>query len=113
MQRKRSFAMKKLKVAQDALVTSECWTYYKLAVAQTSPKFNEWLATHLQVFTYSYGDTVFGECGKMYPISYFSDILDIKEIDVFDVSQENIIDFIIEQIDNGFYPVIDLDFNVF
>lgn len=32
---------------------------------------------------------------------------------MFGVSRENIIDFIIEQIDDGFYPVLDLDFNVF
>lgn len=31
---------------------------------------------------------------------------------MFGVSRENIIDFIIEQIDDGFYRVIDLYFNV-
>lgn len=42
--------MKILDVCSNPLITSECWTYYKFAVMQTSDYFDVWLTNHMDLY---------------------------------------------------------------
>lgn len=100
-----------LKIEKNPVVNSECWTYYKLAVIETSENFNEWLLCHLSLYINQAGIAVFGENGIMYPITYFEDILDITDVDIFSVKDDEIVDFIIKQINNNRYVILDLNYD--
>lgn len=100
-----------LKISDDPLITSECWTYYKFAVMQTSTKCNIWLTNHFSVYLCQDGSALFGENGNMYPLSYYSDILDIRDGNILSVSSDDIIDYIKEKINQGYYIILDLNYN--
>lgn len=99
-----------LKVEKKPLVSSECWTYYKFSVMQTVSNFYEWLSCHMKIYIDQNGNSVFGENGYMYPLSYFSDILNIHDGNIMSKSKKDIVDYLIEQIDNGVYVIVDLNY---
>lgn len=103
-------AFKKLPIEIKPMITSECWTFYKMAIIQTCSYFDTWLASHLKIFTDEKGETFYGENGKIYPLSYYSDVLEIKEERILDRSPNEIIGYIINELDNGNYIIIDLVF---
>lgn len=104
-------ALKLLPISPKPFITSECWTYYKLSIIQTLPVFDLWLANHMKIYSNQYGDAFYGDAGRLYPLSYFSEILDMEEKSIFDISSTEIIDFIIRQIDKGNYLIIDANYN--
>lgn len=104
-------ALKLLPTVKKTFITSECWTYYKLSIIQTLPFFDLWLANHMKIYSDQYGDTYFGDTGRLYPLSYFSEILGMEEKSLFDISSNEIIDFIIREIDKGNYLIIDANYN--
>ena len=99
-----------LSISNDTLVDSECWTYYKFAIMQNSKFFDVWLTNHMELYIEQNGNAVFGYEGMMYPLSYYGDILNIREKYILDISAEQIVSFLIEQIDNGNYVVLDLNY---
>ncbi len=56
------------------------------------------------------GNAVFGNNGMMYPLSYYGDILNIDEKHLLDVPAEQIVRFLMEQIDSGNYVILDLNY---
>ncbi len=114
MENKRGeeYMMKKLPIVLPPDIVSECWTIYKMAVIQTHPNVEEWLASKkLDVFLYGknrpfFGE--FGECGAMYPLSYFNDILQCHEVTI--ANPGDIVEVVEREIDQGHYLVVDLNF---
>ncbi len=101
---------KELPISSKPLISSECWTYYKFAVTQDKNHFNFWLANHMRLSLLDNGSAVFGENAMAYPLSYFSDILNIEEADILYVKPIQITNFIIEQINNNKYVLLDLNY---
>ena len=99
-----------LRISDPTLVSSECWTYYKFAIMQTSDFFDTWLANHMELYIDQNGNAVFGNDGMMYPLSYYSDILNISEKHILDVPAEKVVGFLIKQIDSGNYVILDLNY---
>jgi len=102
---------KVLKTADAPLITSECWTYYKMLVFQTMEGFESWLITHLKLFLYDNGHATFGEDGDMYRLWYFSDVLNIEDGNILSVGKSQIIDVLIDCINKDKYIVLDLNFD--
>ncbi len=100
-----------LRLERKAFITSECWTYYKFAIMQTSSLYRSWLANHMSVYMDQDGEAMFGENGARYPLSYYSDILEIKDGNMFSVPSDKIVDYLKNQIDQGYYIVLDLNYN--
>ncbi len=101
--------MTKLEIAKDVMITSECWSYDKFAILQTSPYFDLWLTNHMNIYMETKGGVVFGSPGQIYPLSYFNDILDISEIDIFKVEKNVVVDLLVNQIDQGYYVVLEMN----
>lgn len=99
--------MRKLPIQINALITSECWTYYKMAIIETSPCRHTWMASHIIPYVSNDFRSLFGENGTMYPLNYYSDILSMDEIFLQQVNDTNIIERIIKKNENGYYIIID------
>ena len=102
--------MKKLPLKVDALILSECWTYFRMAIIETSPFKETWIATHFRIFSYHDFSVMFGENGRMHPMNYFSDILSFREIPVSQVSCNNLIETLIKEIEQDSYVILDCNF---
>ena len=102
-----------LKVSGEPLITSECWTYYKMSVIQTGIGFENWLITHMKLFIDGNGNAFFGEDGELYPLSYYGDILNIEDGNIMNVSKTDVIQFIVQCINDGKYVLIDVNFRRF
>ena len=104
--------MKKLPIVLPPDIVSECWTIYKMAIIQTHPNVEEWIASKkLDVFfdaKYRPFYAKYGENGTMYPLSHFHDILNYGEVPIHD--PDDIIDRIQREIEDGRYIVVDLNF---
>lgn len=79
-----------LNISNDLLINSECWTYYKFAIIQTSDYFETWLTNHMDLYIDQNANAIFGNDGMMYPLSYYSDILNIGEKHILDVLLRNL-----------------------
>ncbi len=101
---------KTLKISENPIVSSECFSYFKMGIIQTIPNYEEWLGDRFKLFIDSDGDARFGEHGVIYTLSSFSDILKIEDGRIFEVDKERLIPFIMESIDAGKYVMLDLNF---
>ena len=91
----------------DTHLQIECWTFYKMAIIQTLPKYMNWLSAHMNIFCGELGEGVyFGKDNRPHDSAYFSDVLDIEEIDIYSVTPNKIIERIKHEINNDFYYVI-------
>ena len=99
-----------LEISKDVIINSECWTYYKFAVMQTSTFFDVWLTNHMELYIDQNGNAIFGNDGMMYPLSYYGDLLNIKEENLLDIPAEQVVGFLIKQINSGNYVILDLNY---
>lgn len=104
---------KLLEFSDMPLVTSECWTYYKVSIIQTLRGFENWLITHMKLFLDNNGNALFGEDGELYPLSYYCDILNIEDGNILKIKKNDITDFIIRCINDNKYVLIDINFRRF
>ena len=103
---------KELPIMMNPMVESECSVFEKLAIIQTSPHGEAWLASHLRLFYDSnYGDCRFGEWNALYPPEYYEDILQIEEVPVLQDPPDRIVDIIKHCIDDGFYALVELNWS--
>ena len=102
-----------LKISDMPLVTSECWTYYKMAIIQTMSNCENWLINHLKLYVDGNGNAIFGEDGAMYPLSYYCDILNIKDGEIIQIKKEQIVKYIIDTINDNNYVLLDVNFRRF
>lgn len=102
-----------LKISDMPLITSECWTYYKIAIIQTIPNYENWLINHLKLYIDGDGNAIFGEDGAMYPLSYYCDILNIKDGKILEIEKKQIVKYIIDTINANKYVLLDVNFRRF
>lgn len=103
--------LKKLRIAEKALITSECWTYYKFLVLQNSPEFEEWILSHMQLYINENCYSVFGEKGDMYSLEYYSNILKFDEIKLVSCKKSDIVETLIDLLDSEKYVILDVNYN--
>lgn len=85
----------------------ECWTFYKMAIIQTLPEHMNWLSSHMNIFCGELGEGVyFGKDNRPHDSAYYSDILDIEEIDIYSVAPNKIAERIKHELNNDFYYVV-------
>lgn len=88
-------------------IETECWNYYKMSIIQTLPNYTNWLAAHMGVCVDTVDEQVyFGTEGEPYPLEYFSDILDIEELDMCTIYPDSLVERVKERINNGWYYVV-------
>lgn len=103
--------LKKLRIAEQALITSECWTYYKFLVLQNSSGFEEWILSHMRLYISENCSSVFGEKGDMYSLEYYSNILKFDEINIVSCQKNGIVKTLIELLETEKYVILDVNYN--
>ncbi len=82
---------------------TDCWIYNRLIIIKTSPFYNDWIASHYNLFCkgadYEFN---FGEIGLTEP-NYHDDILVRKQINLFKLNQKNIVNKLSRHVCNGYY----------
>lgn len=62
---------------------TECWTYNRMIILKTSPYYEDWIASHYNMFASKFGIDnyifVFGETHLYFP-DYYDDILVRRQI---------------------------------
>lgn len=82
---------------------TDCWIYNRLIIIKTSPFYNDWIISHYNLYCkefdyeFSYGDI------RLTEPNYHDDILERKQINVFKLKPENVVDKIINYLQEGYY----------
>lgn len=105
------YAGKKLPIVLDTAIISECWTFAKLAVIQTSKYAEAWLASHLTLHRTSWL-TYFGDCHSYHDLAYYEDILTIREMDIFSLDGDRLVEALKQNVDRESYSLIYTDWNI-
>lgn len=82
---------------------TDCWIYNRLIIIKTSKFYIDWIASHYNLFskTSNY-DFNFGETSITEP-NYHDDILERKQIKIFKLNKDNIVEKLIRYILKGYY----------
>lgn len=97
--------MFQLPIVVDACITSECWTYIKTCILESSTEGRQWLATHMNVF-FDGKNVLFGENFKFYPTEYYDTALSFNQTDINKISPVNLISSIQNTLNNEEYVVL-------
>lgn len=91
----------------DVETVTDCWIFQRLAVIKTSPHWKAWMASHYNIYStreYCFG---FGEA-TAYAANYHDTILKRKQIRVFDLTSENVVERVKSELEAGFYVIMTL-----
>lgn len=99
---------KKLPIAFDVCFTSDCRYSTRLAIIQSSPYAEAWLATHMDVIMNEQPSVILSDGLYESQQNIFDDILMYEELDYWGTAEEDLISLIIDQIDNDKYVIVDL-----
>lgn len=96
---------------EDITVSTECWTFNRLAIIKSSPFYRDWIASHYNLFvdTNNY-NFLFGDF-SCYTFAYYGELLQHKPINFFQLNRENIIGTIKSFIAEGWYIIASFDYN--
>lgn len=97
----------KLPIKINAMVHTECWTYYKLAIMEAFPSGKAWISSHMSAFVDSFGKLWFGDSDNpILGMRYFSDILTFKKRDFEGTSSSAIVQKMIKLINDNEYVIL-------
>lgn len=102
---------KALPIKVNASVHTECWTYNKLCILETSPYAEAWLSSNFGIYMNSDYVLHFGTNKEFYHNEY-SNILDITELDYWRNPPNVIIKTIEDEISKGNYMIVYLMLSV-
>lgn len=96
----------RLPIELKTAVITECWTFEKLAVIQSSPLADDWLASHLSLYMDAEFSCYFGDGESYYDPAYYRDILRIEELPLFPLSEEETLSLIRQNLREGRYVMV-------
>lgn len=102
---------KALPIKVNASVHTECWTYNKLCILETSPYAEAWLSSNFGIYMNSDYVLHFGTNKEFYHNEY-SNILDVTELDYWRNPPNVIIKTIEDEISKGNYMIVYLMLSV-
>lgn len=82
---------------------TDCWIYNRLIIIKTSPFYNDWIVSHYNLYCKSFDyEFSYGDISLTEP-NYHDDILERKQLNIFKLKPENIVDKIIKYLQEGYY----------
>lgn len=99
-------------VLENAAIVTECWTFEKLAIIQTSPLAEDWLASHFRLYIDPCFCAHFGETSDLHRPMYYDDILHSRQLDYQCFTPETIVGAVKEQIEEGRYVSLYSDWSL-
>ena len=99
--------MFELPIVIDSTIKSECWTYFKTSIIETTNEGRKWLATNMNVFIDDMGTVLFGEGGRFYSMYYYEQILQFEEDSIRGIEPQQIVQHIKHLLQNKYYVIMD------
>ncbi|MCI8694195.1 MAG: hypothetical protein HFH91_16030 [Lachnospiraceae bacterium] len=90
---------------EEAGCVTECWVFNRLAIVRTSKYYEDWIASHYPLYADSDLNFFFGETSSLLP-SYHDLILDRKQIHLFTLNQDSIVEKAKEMLADGYYLIM-------
>lgn len=85
---------------------TECWTYNRMIILKTSPYYEDWIASHYNLYAAKNNKNnyrfLFGET-HIYTPDYYDDILIRRQIKYFEQTVDGFVDMLKSEIQNGYY----------
>ena len=101
-------AEKKLPIVIDNYIRSECWTQILFSIIQTSENAPAWIASHIGIIGAEDMGCWYGNLSKIFSYRNALDILNVEEVNIWNVKPEKIVDFLLGEIDDDNYIVVEL-----
>ena len=106
--------MMKLPLRLDADITSECWTFYRMAILESYPELESWLINHMNhIYMDKHQEIHYGFYGQKYnPYITYEEVLETREKPLKQITgKASLLDFLDECLQKGIYPLLECDFN--
>ena len=104
----------KLPLRLDADITSECWTFYRMAILESYPELESWLINHTNhIYMDKHQEIHYGFYGQKYnPYITYEEVLETREKPLKQITgKASLLDFLDECLQKGIYPLLECDFN--
>lgn len=101
----------RLPIVLDAMIMSDCCTYNRIAIIQTSPHAQAWLSTHMKMFVEDDFGAWHGFVDTIFTMDYYKEILSFQEINTWEFPPDKIVAMIKDQINQKNYIEIELNFS--
>lgn len=111
MEKRSEKQYKKLPFEIEAIIKTECWTYFKWGIIQSSKLGESWIASNFRIYIDNEYKVYFGDASVKLYMHDFRDILDFEEVDYWSVSSEEIVDIIKHNILDNKYMIVYLIYN--
>lgn len=83
---------------------TDCWIYNRLAIIAASPYYEDWVASHYELYTAAGYNFYFGET-SLTPPGYHDAILERRQLRLFAMTEETILGAIREELLRGWYLI--------
>ncbi|MCI8610501.1 MAG: hypothetical protein HFH11_10140 [Dorea sp.] len=103
---------KTLPIKVNASIQTECWTYNKLCILETSPYSDAWISSNFGIYMDPEYLVCLGRINTTFYLNEFSNILEISEMDYWKNTPNTIVGTIEAEIQKGNYLVIYLMLSV-
>lgn len=87
---------------EDIDCITDCWVFNRLIIIKTSPYYEDWIASHYNLFATSEYNFHFGDLSLSEP-NYHDDILERKQLNVLKIDQNNVVLELSKKISEGYY----------
>lgn len=86
----------------DIACVTDCWIFNRLIIIKNSIHYNDWIASHYNLFANSIYNFHFGELNITDP-NYHDDILERKPFNIFKTDEKNVISELSQKVLDGYY----------
>lgn len=92
-------------------IKTECWTLFRTAIISAYPDLTGWFINHLDnIYINDSFEVNYGEYeGKYQTLQHYESVLNTYNRSLHNLTSENIIEYLIEQLDNDRYIIIEAD----
>ena len=81
---------------------TECWTFNRMAILKTLPYYEDWIASHYELYATSNYNFFFGQL-RLYAPEYYDMVLERRFINLFELTQNNVVDRLKDELSKGYY----------
>ncbi|HAN21163.1 MAG TPA: hypothetical protein DCP51_05745 [Clostridiales bacterium] len=106
--------IKILPINIDAPVTTECWSFYRTSIISAHNNLKFWLLQHYNnLYSDFKKNLYYGEHGHKYDqYNYYNNVLETKCFSHKSIKSDNLIKFIVDNINNNKYVLLECDYNI-
>lgn len=99
--------MYKLPIEIDSVIKSECCTYYKTCILETTNDGRNWLAAHMNVYLDGAYNISFGDGLNFYSLDYYEPVLKFEPVNIQSIKPNQIVEYVKKLLRQRYYIITD------